>query len=244
MQRAPQLDTSGGLPAHHEAGERLLLSFDGVTKFYGPVIGVNNISCRIGPGITGLFGRQRRGQEHADQAGQRAIAAHARARCASARITPGAPRPNIIWATAPTLTSFYEEMTGREFVVRHGPAARLLASRSAPRTELRAGRSGHGRSRRAAAGRLQPRHATAHQAGPGAGARSLAAVARRADDRHRSRAAGAKSTSCCFDWPIRARRSWSRATFWSKSNSSGRLDPDDLARPDRGLGARWPKSAS
>ena len=31
-------------------------TFDHVTKFYGPVIGVNDVSCRIGPGITGLFG--------------------------------------------------------------------------------------------------------------------------------------------------------------------------------------------
>ena len=32
------------------------LEFDQVTKFYGPVIGVNDISCRIDSGITGLFG--------------------------------------------------------------------------------------------------------------------------------------------------------------------------------------------
>jgi len=34
----------------------MFLSFNRVTKFYGPVIGLNDISCRIGPGITGLFG--------------------------------------------------------------------------------------------------------------------------------------------------------------------------------------------
>jgi len=32
------------------------LTFEHVTKFYGPVIGVNDISCQIGPGITGLLG--------------------------------------------------------------------------------------------------------------------------------------------------------------------------------------------
>ena len=34
----------------------MFLTFDHVTKFYGPVIGVNDVSCRIGPGITGLLG--------------------------------------------------------------------------------------------------------------------------------------------------------------------------------------------
>src|SRR3990172_5251687 len=41
---------------HRTVQSALLLRFDHVTKFYGPVIGVNDISCRIGPGITGLLG--------------------------------------------------------------------------------------------------------------------------------------------------------------------------------------------
>ena len=32
------------------------LAFEHVTKFYGAVIGVNDISLRLGPGITGLLG--------------------------------------------------------------------------------------------------------------------------------------------------------------------------------------------
>ena len=115
MQRAPQLDTSGGLPAHHEAGERLLLSFDGVTKFYGPVIGVNNISCRVGPGITGLLG--------ANGAGKSTII-----KLASGQLRPTQGTVRIgahhAWSTAakhhlgysPDISSFYEEMTGYEFV--------------------------------------------------------------------------------------------------------------------------------
>jgi len=35
---------------------KMWLTFDCVTKFYGAVIGVNDVTCRIGPGITGLFG--------------------------------------------------------------------------------------------------------------------------------------------------------------------------------------------
>ena len=34
----------------------MLLALERVTKFYGAVIGVNDISCRVGPGITGLLG--------------------------------------------------------------------------------------------------------------------------------------------------------------------------------------------
>jgi ABC-2 type transport system ATP-binding protein len=100
---------------HHVAQSALLLSFDGVTKFYGPVIGVNNISCRIGPGITGLVG--------ANGAGKSTLI-----KLASGQLRPTQGSVRIgrfdAWSTAakhhlgysPDLNSFYEEMTGRQFV--------------------------------------------------------------------------------------------------------------------------------
>ncbi len=100
---------------HQMAPNALLLSFDGVTKFYGPVIGVNNISCRIGPGITGLVG--------ANGAGKSTLI-----KLASGQLRPTQGRVRIgghdAWSTAakhhlgysPDLSSFYEEMTGRQFV--------------------------------------------------------------------------------------------------------------------------------
>jgi ABC-2 type transport system ATP-binding protein len=103
------------MPAHHMAGERLLLSFERVTKFYGPVIGVNNISCRIGPGITGLVG--------ANGAGKSTLI-----KLASGQLRPtqGAVRigGHDAWSTAakhhlgysPDISNFYEEMTGFQFV--------------------------------------------------------------------------------------------------------------------------------
>ncbi len=92
------------------------LVFQGVTKLYGPVIGVNDINCRVGPGITGLFG--------ANGAGKSTML-----KLASGQLRPtlGSVRlgSHPAWsATAkrslgysPDVNSFYEEMTGREFVV-------------------------------------------------------------------------------------------------------------------------------
>lgn len=93
----------------------MFLTFDQVTKFYGPVIGVNNISCRIGPGITGLFG--------SNGAGKSTLM-----KLASGQLRPSQGEVRIgdhqAWSTAakrdfgyvPDLNSFYEEMTCREFV--------------------------------------------------------------------------------------------------------------------------------
>lgn len=93
----------------------MFLTFDRVTKFYGPVIGVNNISCRIGPGITGLFG--------VNGAGKSTLM-----KLASGQLRPSLGNvrlgPCQAWSTAakrhlgycPDINSFYEEMTGREFI--------------------------------------------------------------------------------------------------------------------------------
>jgi len=115
MQRPLPSNPGADLPAHHAAAESLLLVFDRVTKFYGPVIGVNNISCRIGPGITGLLG--------ANGAGKSTLI-----KLASGQLRPtqGSVRigQHTAWSTAakhhlgysPDINSFYEEMTGWDFV--------------------------------------------------------------------------------------------------------------------------------
>ncbi len=114
MQRAGS-ESVPDMPAHHAVSSSLLLAFDRVTKFYGPVIGVNNISCRVGPGITGLLG--------ANGAGKSTLI-----KLASGQLRPSQGTVRIgqhhAWSTAakhhlgysPDLNSFYEEMTGREFV--------------------------------------------------------------------------------------------------------------------------------
>lgn len=91
------------------------LTFDRVTKLYGPVIGVNNVSCRIGPGITGLLG--------ANGAGKSTLI-----KLASGQLRPSMGSVFVgghsAWSTAakrnfgysPDLDRFYEDMSGREFV--------------------------------------------------------------------------------------------------------------------------------
>jgi ABC-2 type transport system ATP-binding protein len=111
------------------------LTFDHVTKLYGPVIGVNNVSCRIGPGITGFLG--------ANGAGKSTLI-----KLASGQLRPtqGSVRvgEHSAWSTAakrhfgysPDLDRFYEEMAGREFVYT---MARLYGYRrreARERTEL------------------------------------------------------------------------------------------------------------
>jgi ABC-2 type transport system ATP-binding protein len=91
------------------------LTFENVTKFYGPVIGVNDISCRIGPGITGLLG--------SNGAGKSTLL-----KLASGQLRPTLGKVLLgghhAWSTAakrtlgysPDINQFYEEMTGFEFV--------------------------------------------------------------------------------------------------------------------------------
>jgi ABC-2 type transport system ATP-binding protein len=114
MQR-PGFDSALDTPAHHAVESSLFLAFDHVTKFYGAVIGVNDVSCRVGPGITGLLG--------ANGAGKSTLI-----KLASGQLRPSQGTVDIgghpAWSTAakhhlgysPDVNSFYEEMTGREFV--------------------------------------------------------------------------------------------------------------------------------
>ncbi|MEX0642268.1 MAG: ABC transporter ATP-binding protein, partial [Pirellulales bacterium] len=132
MQRTGHVHFSDS--THHVAASALLLTFDGVTKFYGPVIGVNNITCRIGPGITGLVG--------ANGAGKSTLI-----KLASGQLRPtqGAVRigGRDAWSTAakrhlgysPDLNNFYEEMTGREFVYTMARLNGFSRSESRERTE-------------------------------------------------------------------------------------------------------------
>jgi ABC-2 type transport system ATP-binding protein len=91
------------------------LTFDRVTKLYGPVIGVNQVSCRIEPGITGLLG--------ANGAGKSTLI-----KLASGQLRPTQGGVYVgehsAWSTAakrdfgysPDLDRFYEDMSGRDFV--------------------------------------------------------------------------------------------------------------------------------
>ncbi len=91
------------------------LTFSGVTKFYGAVIGLNDLTCRIGPGITGLLG--------SNGAGKSTLL-----KLASGQLRPtqGEVRIGKLKTTStsakrllgycPDVPNLYEEMTGEEFV--------------------------------------------------------------------------------------------------------------------------------
>lgn len=109
------------------------LTFEHVTKFYGPVIGVNDVSCVIGTGITGLLG--------ANGAGKSTLL-----KLASGQLRPTLGRVRLnaydAWSTgakrilgySPDINQFYEEMTGFEFVYTmarlHGFSRRVARERA------------------------------------------------------------------------------------------------------------------
>lgn len=92
-----------------------LCRFAGVSKWYGPVIGLNDVTMDIGPGITGLVGH--------NGAGKSTLI-----RLLTGQLRPSLGRVEIrgvqAWSSAakrwigysPDVDSFYEEMSGRAFV--------------------------------------------------------------------------------------------------------------------------------
>lgn len=91
------------------------LLFEQVSKWYGPVIGVNQVTLELRPGITGLVG--------ANGAGKSTLL-----RLATGQLRPDLGRVQVhgldAWCAAakrhvgycPEVDAFYEEMSGRQFV--------------------------------------------------------------------------------------------------------------------------------
>src|SRR5262249_32072377 len=92
-----------------------ILVFDGVSKFYGPVIGVNQVTLELHPGITGLVGANGAGKSTL----LRLAGGHLRPALGTVEVRGVSP-----WTAAgkrqvgycPDVDTFYEEMTGRQFV--------------------------------------------------------------------------------------------------------------------------------
>ena len=113
----------------------MYLNLHHVTKFYGPVIGVNDITCRIGPGITALFGT--------NGAGKSTLM-----KLASGQLRPSQGEVRVgqhrAWSSrakrdvgfCPDLNRFYEEMTGREFVYTMARLCGYTVRESRRRTEI------------------------------------------------------------------------------------------------------------
>src|SRR5437764_12481108 len=92
-----------------------VLVFERVSKFYGPVIGVNQVTLELRPGITGLVGSNGAGKSTL----MRLAAGHLRPDLGQIEVLG-----QVAWSAAakrhigycPDVDVFYEEMSGRQFV--------------------------------------------------------------------------------------------------------------------------------
>ncbi len=113
--RAPRSRAPEPTPPTTDKGLSTVLLFDAVSKWYGPVIGVNQVTLELRPGITGLVGANGSGKS------------------TFLRLAAGQLRPDLgtvqvcgqpAWSPAaklhlgycPELDTFYEEMSGRKFI--------------------------------------------------------------------------------------------------------------------------------
>jgi ABC-2 type transport system ATP-binding protein len=116
------------------AGPAPTLLFDRVSKWYGPVIGINQVTLELRPGITGLVG--------SNGAGKSTLL-----RLASGQIRPDLGAVQVCgrdaWTAAakchvgycPELDTFYEEMSGRRFVETMARMCGYTAREARRRTE-------------------------------------------------------------------------------------------------------------
>jgi ABC-2 type transport system ATP-binding protein len=92
-----------------------VLVFDKVSKWYGPVIGVNQVSLELRPGITGLVGANGSGKSTL----LRLAGGHLRPDLGAVRVC-GEPAWNAAGKQhvgyCPETDTFYEEMSGRKFI--------------------------------------------------------------------------------------------------------------------------------
>jgi ABC-2 type transport system ATP-binding protein len=122
-----------------------LIRFESVSKWYGQVIGINNITLQIGPGITGLLGPNGAGKSTFLQ-------------LATGQLKPTMGRVEVLGQTpwnnpalnrylglCPEQDAFYEWMTGREFILAcarlsglSGTAAREAAALAIEQVKLTA----------------------------------------------------------------------------------------------------------
>ncbi len=110
-----------------------LTEFQAVSKWYGPVIAVNDVTLQLRPGITGLVGPNGAGKSTLIKllTGQlRPSLGHVRIRGRNA----WSARAKSHIGYCPDVDAFYEEMSGRDFVRTlarlHGFRGRLAAERT------------------------------------------------------------------------------------------------------------------
>jgi ABC-2 type transport system ATP-binding protein len=108
--------------------------FNRVSKWYGPVIGLNQVSLELGAGITGLVGVNGSGKTTLMRLAAGLVAPHlGQVRICGQDPTSPATRSQIGYC--PDVDSFYEEMSGRAFVRSMARLQGFADSEAEERTE-------------------------------------------------------------------------------------------------------------
>lgn len=93
-----------------------MIDLHGASRWYGQVIGLNDVSCTIGPGITALLGQNGAGKSTM----MRLITGQLRPTTGDVRVLGMDPfaNPEVYkkLGYCPEIDNFYEQMTGRDFV--------------------------------------------------------------------------------------------------------------------------------
>lgn len=93
-----------------------MITLEHVSRWYGQVIGVNDVTCQIGPGVTALLGMNGAGKSTM----MRLITGQLRATTGDVRVFGMDPFANLnVYRRigyCPDIDNFYEHRTGRQFV--------------------------------------------------------------------------------------------------------------------------------
>jgi ABC-2 type transport system ATP-binding protein len=94
-----------------------LIVLQNASRWYGQVIGLNDVSCQIGPGITALLGQNGAGKTTLI----RLVTGQLKPTTGDVTVFGMRPFANVevfrLLGYCPEIDNFYESMTGREFVV-------------------------------------------------------------------------------------------------------------------------------
>lgn len=114
-----------------------MITFESASRWYGQVIGVNDVTCEIGPGVTALLGQNGAGKSTM----LKLITGQLRPTTGTVRVFGMDPfaNPEVYrkLGYCPDIDSFPEHLTGREFVHRMA----LLGGYSEPEAKDRADRA-------------------------------------------------------------------------------------------------------
>ncbi len=111
-----------------------MITLNGVSRWYGQVIGLNDVTCQIGPGLTALLGMNGAGKSTM----MRLITGQIKPTTGSIRVFENEPfaNPEVYRhiGYCPEIDNFYEHQSGREFVTFLARLSGFDAKEAAQRT--------------------------------------------------------------------------------------------------------------